>query len=52
MSKLIFIDGLALIKVWAAGFFGFHIGGIIHILPAIAIFAFVISFLNKKLLMR
>jgi hypothetical protein len=52
MSKLILIDGLVLIKVWAAGFFGFHIGGIIHILPAIAIFAFLLSFLNSKFLMR
>jgi len=52
VSKLVFIDGLALIKVWAGGFFGFHISGIIHILPAIAIFALLLSFLNNKSYMR
>jgi len=51
MSKLLFIDGFALIKVWATGFFGFHISGIIHILPVIAIFALLLGILRKKSLM-
>jgi hypothetical protein len=51
LSKLLFIDGFALIKVWATGFFGFHISGIIHILPVIAIFALLLGILRKKSLM-
>lgn len=52
MSKLLFIDGFALIKLWAVGFFGFHISGIIHILPAIATFALLLGILHYKLLKR
>lgn len=52
MSKIFFIDGFALIKVWAAGFFGFHISGLIHILPAMAIFAILLGILHNKSLMR
>jgi hypothetical protein len=48
MSKLLFIDGFALIKVWATGFFGFHISGLIHILPAIALFALLLGILSYK----
>jgi|GEM_PF-3209380 hypothetical protein len=48
MSKTLFLDGLILIKVWAVGFFWLHISGIIHILPAIAIFVSLIWFIYKK----
>ncbi len=50
MSNLLLIEVLLLIKVWALGFFAFHFSGIIHILPAIALFAFVIRFLYNKTL--
>jgi hypothetical protein len=52
MYKALLIDGLALVKVWAIGFFGFHISGIIHILPAIAILVFLVSFLSGKIFLR
>jgi hypothetical protein len=52
MAKLLFLDGFAIIKLWAVGFFGFHIGGLIHILPAIATFALLLGLLHSKLLMR
>ncbi|MGD0756007.1 MAG: hypothetical protein ABR927_13220 [Bacteroidales bacterium] len=48
MSNLLLIDGLVLIKVWALGFFVFHFSGIIHILPAIAFFAFFLRFFYKR----
>jgi hypothetical protein len=49
MSRLLFIGGLLLIMVWAIGFFWFHISGIIHILPAIAILALAARlFYNKS----
>jgi hypothetical protein len=52
MSKLFFIDCFALIKIWAAGFFGFHISGLIHILPVVAAFALLLGVFNNKSLMR
>jgi hypothetical protein len=52
MSKLLFIDGLTLIKLWAVGFLEFHISGIIHKLTAIATFALLPSLLLNKLLMH
>jgi hypothetical protein len=52
MSKILFIDGFALMKVWATGFFGFHISGIIHLLPVLAIFTLLLGVLYNKSLMR
>lgn len=48
MTASLYVDGLALIKVWVIGFFGFHISGIIHILLPIAVFAFLLRILSKK----
>jgi hypothetical protein len=48
MYKVLLIGELALVKIWAIGFLGFHISGIIHILPVIAILAFMVSFLYRK----
>lgn len=49
ISKTLLIDGLALLKVWAIGFFGFHISGMIHILLAMALIALLVSFLSRKI---
>jgi hypothetical protein len=49
MTKLLFIDSFVSIKIWAVGFFGFHISGLIDILPAISASAFLIGFLHNKL---
>jgi hypothetical protein len=48
MSKALIFDGLVLIKVWAIGFFGTNINGIIHILPAIAILVLLTWFFYLK----
>jgi len=52
LYKALIIDLIALMKFWAVGFFGFHITGIIHILPVIAIFAFLVSLLFGKTYFR
>jgi Family of unknown function (DUF5670) len=52
MSKLLFMDGFAMLKLWAVGFFGFHVNGIIHILPVIAFLALLLGILCNKLLIR
>jgi hypothetical protein len=48
MSKALIYDGLVLIKVWAIGFFGGNINGIIHLLPAIAILVLLTWFFFRK----
>jgi hypothetical protein len=48
MYKILLIGGLALVKVMAFGFMGFHISVIIHLLPLIAIVGFMISFFYRK----
>ncbi len=50
MLKMLFLGSLTLIKVWAVGFFGFHAGGVIHIILALAIITIVSGFIIKKLL--
>jgi uncharacterized membrane protein (GlpM family) len=52
MTKILFTGALILIIVWAIAFFGYHVGGIIHILPAIALIALLIRLLYNKSLMR
>jgi hypothetical protein len=50
MQKALFISGLILIIVWAIGFIGFHLTGLFHILPVIAISALTIRiFYNTTL---
>ena len=39
MSNLLYMVAVVLIIIWAAGFFAFHIGSVIHILLVIAIIA-------------
>jgi hypothetical protein len=41
-----------LLKLWAFGFFFLHIGWLIHILPAVAVFAILLGLLNYKHLIR
>ncbi len=39
MGNLLYIIAVILVISWAIGFFGYHAGGIIHILLVIAIIA-------------
>ncbi len=52
MSNLLLIDGSVLIKVWAIGFFGFNMGGLIHIIPLIASLALILRYLFDKSLLE
>lgn len=36
MENLLYIIAVVLVIIWAIGFFGYHAGGIIHILLVIA----------------
>jgi len=50
MTNYLIIDGLSLIKIWIVGFFVFHFTGIIHLLPVISSFAFLLRFFYNRLL--
>lgn len=39
MGNLLYTIAVILLIIWAIGFFGFHTGGIIHILIVIAVIA-------------
>lgn len=41
MGNLLYTIAVILIIIWAVGFFGFHTGGIIHLLLVIALIAIV-----------
>jgi len=49
MSRVLFNGSLFLLLIWAIGFFGLNKGGIIHILPVIAVIALMARlFYNKS----
>jgi len=39
MSNLLYTVAIILVVLWAIGFLGFHMGGIIHVLLIIAVIA-------------
>jgi len=47
MGNLLYIIAVILIIGWAVGFFGYHAGGIIHILLVIAIIAILLKVINR-----
>jgi hypothetical protein len=42
MGRLLYIIAIILIIGWLIGFFGFHAGGIIHVLLVIALIAIIL----------
>lgn len=51
MSNLLYIIAITMVVLWAVGYFGFHLGELIHILLAIAIISVLIRIIrgNKVL---
>jgi hypothetical protein len=48
MSNLLYIVAVILVIVWAAGFFAYNAGGIIHILLIIALIAVILRVIRGK----
>lgn len=48
MSNLLYIIALILIVSWAIGFFAFSLGGMIHILFIIALFAILFRIIKGR----
>ncbi|MEO7446547.1 MAG: lmo0937 family membrane protein, partial [Ferruginibacter sp.] len=46
MSGLLYTIAVILVIAWAIGFFGFHAGGIIHILLVIAVIAVIFRLIS------
>jgi hypothetical protein len=47
MGNLLYVIAVILIIIWAIGFFGYHAGGIIHVLLVIAIIAFLLKVIRR-----
>jgi hypothetical protein len=47
MGNLLYIIAVILIIGWAIGFFGYHSGGIIHVLLVIAIIMIILKVLRR-----
>jgi hypothetical protein len=47
MGNLLYVIAVVLIIIWAIGFFGYHAGGIIHILLVIALIAFLLKVIRR-----
>jgi hypothetical protein len=48
MRNLLYVIAVILIVAWAIGYFGYHSGGIIHVLLVIAIIVLVIKVLQGR----
>ena len=46
MGNLLYTIAVILIIIWLIGFFGYAMGGVIHVLLAVALFAVVIGLIN------
>ncbi len=44
---LLYVIAVILVIFWAIGFFGYHAGGIIHVLLVIAIIAFLMKAIRR-----
>jgi predicted ferric reductase len=51
MGNLLYIIAVILIIGWAVGYFGYHTGGIIHLLLIIAIIAVLLRVISGKKVM-
>ncbi len=48
MGNLLYISAVILIIFWAIGYFGYAVGGLIHILLVIALIAFFLGIIEGK----
>jgi len=47
MGNLLYVVAVILVIIWAIGFLGYHVGGIIHLLLVIAIIAFLLKVIRR-----
>jgi Family of unknown function (DUF5670) len=47
MGGLLYTIAVILLIVWAIGFFGYHAGGLIHVLLVIAVIAFLMRVIRS-----
>ncbi|MEO5681540.1 MAG: lmo0937 family membrane protein [Chitinophagaceae bacterium] len=47
MGNLLYIIAVILVIAWAVGYFGYHSGGIIHVLLVIAIIAVLLKVIRR-----
>jgi len=47
MGNILYVIAVILIIGWAIGFFGYHAGGIIHVLLVIAVFVLLLKVIRR-----
>jgi Family of unknown function (DUF5670) len=47
MGNLLYLIAVILVIAWAIGYFGYHAGGLIHILLVIAIIAVILKIIRR-----
>ncbi|HZZ76251.1 MAG TPA: lmo0937 family membrane protein [Puia sp.] len=47
MGNLLYVIAVILVIIWAIGFFGYHSGGIIHVLLVIAIIVLLLKVIRR-----
>jgi hypothetical protein len=48
MNNLLYLVAVVLIILWAVGYLGFHVGGLIHILLVIALISVVLRIIQGR----
>jgi len=48
MGNLLYVIAVILVIIWAIGFFGYHAGGIIHVLIVVAIVLFLLKVIRRE----
>jgi Family of unknown function (DUF5670) len=48
MGNLLYVIAVILVIIWAIGFFGYHAGGIIHVLIVVAIVLFLFKVIRRE----
>jgi len=48
MGSLLYLVAVILVLAWAIGYFGYHAGGIIHVLLVIAIIAILLKVIRRE----
>jgi hypothetical protein len=48
MGNLLYVIAVILVIIWAIGFFGYHAGGIIHVLIVLAIVLFLLKVIRRE----
>lgn len=47
MGNLLYVVAVVLIVIWAIGYFGYHAGGLIHLVLVVALIVFLLKLIRR-----